>query len=144
MIGGKLFEKTLAQEGDVYRSSDRAFGLTFAAIGFAVAVAKLWWGQSTGWFWLVGGGALLALAAVSPQVLAPANRLWRRLAILLHRLVTPVVMLVIFITTVVPVGLIMRALGKDPLRLRFDPAAATYWIDRKPPGPAPGTMKNQF
>src|SRR3974377_374153 len=119
MIGGKLFEKTLAQEGDVYRSSDRAFGLTFAAIGFAVAVAKLWWGQSTGWFWLVGGGALLPLAAVSPQVLAPA--------IVLHSPCRPVLMLVIFITTVVPVGLIMRALGKDPLRLRLDPAAATYW-----------------
>jgi hypothetical protein len=38
----------------------------------------------------------------------------------------------------------MRALGKDPLRLRRDPEAKTYWIDREPPGPAPETMTEQF
>jgi hypothetical protein len=53
-------------------------------------------------------------------------------------------MLVVFVTTVVPVGLLMRVLGKDPLRLKPDPATASYWIDRKPAGPAPATMKNQF
>ena len=56
----------------------------------------------------------------------------------------PVVMLVVFVATVVPIGLILRFLGKDPLRLKLDPTATTYWIDREPPGPAPGTMKNQY
>ncbi len=143
MIGDKLFEAPPARDGD-YRSSDRGFGLTFAIIGIAVGLAKLWWGKRTGWYWLAGAGAFLALALASPRVLAPLNRLWGRLALMLHRLATPVVMLAVFITTVVPVGLVMRGLGKDPLRLKLDPAAATYWIDRKPPGPIPRTMKNQF
>ena len=64
--------------------------------------------------------------------------------VLLHRLATPVAVLVVFVAIVVPIGLIMRALGKNPLRLKPDPATATYWIDRKPPGPEPATMKNQF
>ena len=90
------------------------------------------------------GGAFIVLAATFPQILAPLNRLWTRLSIVLHKVVSPIVMLVIFVTTVIPVGLIMRALRKDPLRLRPDMEATTYWIDRKPPGPAYGSMKNQF
>jgi len=129
---------------DAYRSTDRGFGLTFAAIGLAIGAAKLWWGNSTGWFWLAGGATLLTLALASPRLLQPLNRLWGRFAVLLHRIITPVVMLVVFVTTVVPVGLLMRVLGKDPLRLKPDPATASYWIDRKPAGPAPATMKNQF
>ena len=41
-------------------------------------------------------------------------------------------------------GYVMRLLGKDHLNLRWDPAAKSYWIERRPPGPAPETMKNQF
>ncbi len=48
-----------------------------------------------------------------------------------------------FFLIIVPLGLVMRALGLDPLRLRREPAAASYWIARDPPGPAPATMKNQ-
>jgi len=55
-----------------------------------------------------------------------------------------VVMFLLFATTIVPLGLIRRALGKDSLRLRFDPDAPSYWIPREPPGPAPESMKNQF
>jgi hypothetical protein len=50
----------------------------------------------------------------------------------------------LFYTTVTPTGLIMRLLGKDPLRLQFDRQATTYWIPRCPPGPSPDTMRRQF
>jgi len=45
---------------------------------------------------------------------------------------------------VTPIAFLLRALGKDPLRLRFDPAAPTYWLDRRPPGPSGESMPNQF
>ena len=144
MIEGRLFETKSNRGVDAYRATERGFGLTFAAIGFAVGVAKLWQAQPIAWLWLAGAGALLSAALMRPRILAPFNRLWGRLALLLHCLVTPVVMLMVFAVTVVPIGMIMRALGKDPLRLKLDPATTTYWIDRVPPGPAPGTMKNQF
>jgi hypothetical protein len=51
---------------------------------------------------------------------------------------------VVFYTTVVPIGLLMRRFGKDPLRLKFDREARSYWIERDPPGPAGAQMKNQF
>ena len=50
----------------------------------------------------------------------------------------------LFYLVVTPTGLVMRMLGKDLLRLRFDPQAKSYWIERRPPGPAPETMKDQF
>jgi hypothetical protein len=58
--------------------------------------------------------------------------------------VSPVIMGLLFFVAVTPTALIMRLAGKDPLRLRFDPEARTYWIDRRPPGPEPQTMRNQF
>ena len=59
-------------------------------------------------------------------------------------MVTPVVMGLLFFLTVTPIALIMRALGKDPLRLKRDDAAASYWILRQPPGPPPESLRRQF
>src|SRR5262249_24973856 len=106
------------------------------------------------WPWLFGGqiriwsgivGAVFALVAwLWPAVLAPLNRVWTRFGLLHHRVVSPVVLGVMFFVVLTPMGLIMRALGKAPLRLRMDRNAGSYWIDRRPPGPAPDTLNNQF
>ena len=79
-----------------------------------------------------------------PAALAPLNRVWTRFGLLLHRIVSPVVLGVMFFVVVTPTGLLMRALGKDPLRLRLTVTQRSYWIDRQPPGPAPDTLNNQF
>ena len=72
------------------------------------------------------------------------NRLWMRLGLLLGRVVSPVAIGVVYYVSVVPTGLLMRALGKDPLRLKFDREAVSYWIKRDPPGPDPRDMSDQF
>jgi len=91
---------------------------------------------------VAAGFALVALLA--PRLLRPLNQAWFRFGMLLHRVVSPLVMGLLFFVTVTPIGLLMRLTGKDPLRLRFDPAADSYWIDREPPGPPPDSMRNQF
>jgi hypothetical protein len=58
--------------------------------------------------------------------------------------VNPIVMALVFFGTVLPTGLVMRALGRDPLRLKRRPNVNSYWIERRPPGPAPESMKDQF
>jgi hypothetical protein len=77
-------------------------------------------------------------------MLEPLNRVWSRFGLVLHACISPVIMGLIFYTTVTPIGLVRRWLGADPLRLRLDRDAATYWIERHPPGPAPDTMPRQF
>jgi hypothetical protein len=96
-------------------------------------------------WWLGGLAALFLVAAlVRPALLAPLNRAWTRLGLVLHRIVNPVVMALVFYLAVTPTALLMRLLGKDPLRRRFEPEAESYWIERHPPGPAPDTMGHQF
>ena len=100
-------------------------------------------GPPRGWAFGVAG-AFLAVALVRPAWLAPFNRAWFKFGLLLQRVVNPLVMAVIYFAVVTPTGLVMRALGKDPLRLRYDPDAESYWIHRDPPGPERESMKNQF
>jgi hypothetical protein len=134
----------LAREDDIVGSSDRAFGLTLAAVFAVIGVVRLVLGHSYAGWWLGAAAVMLAFALAWPVALAPLNRLWLRLGLVLYKVVNPLVMGLVFFTTVVPIGLLMRALGKDPLRLRREPAAGSYWITREPPGPEPDTMKNQF
>jgi hypothetical protein len=49
-----------------------------------------------------------------------------------------------FFAVMLPIGLLLRWRGKDLLRLKLDPAAPSYWIEREPPGPPPDTMRNQY
>ena len=96
-----------------------------------------------GWALVVAAAFLLATLAF-PRMLAPLNRVWLRFGLVLHACISPVIMGLVFFTTVTPIGLVRRWLGKDPLRLRWDRDAVTYWIARDPPGPAPDTMSRQF
>jgi predicted membrane metal-binding protein len=129
---------------DEIRSSDRGFGLVFAGFFALVALWPLWRGGSARLWALVVAGAFLTTALSWPALLAPMNRAWTQIGLLLHRIVNPIVMGIIFYGAITPLGLVMRWAGRDPLRLRRDPGASTYWIERRPPGPAPETMANQF
>jgi hypothetical protein len=80
----------------------------------------------------------------APARLAPLNRAWTGLGLLLFKVVNPLVLGLIYLTTVVPIGLVMRLLGRDLLSLKFDREAQSYWVVRDPPGPPPETMIHQF
>jgi hypothetical protein len=125
-------------------SSDRALGFVFAAVFLLIAAWPLWSGGAWRHWALVLSGLFTAVAWIVPALLAPLNRLWMALGTLLHRLMSPVVLVFIFFVVVTPLGLLMRALGKNPLRLRLDRQATSYWIARKPPGPKPETFTDQF
>jgi len=125
-------------------SSDRSFGLVFAAF-FAILAAYNWWHQRAIWpLYLAVAVAFLAVALLWPNALAPANRLWTKLGHILGMIVSPIVLSLMFFLVVTPTGLLMRLLGKDPLRLRRDSGAGSYWIVRRPPGPPGDSMGEQF
>lgn len=136
--------ESFTREQTVKGSSDRGFGIVFAVVFLIVALWPLLGGGALRWWSLAVSGAFLAAALAVPKVLAPLNRLWMQFGLLLHRVTNPLIMGFVFYLAVVPTALIMRLLGKDPLRLRLDRAAKSYWIDRRPPGPAPDSMRNQF
>jgi hypothetical protein len=143
-IGGGRLHEDLSREGEIVGATDRGFGLTLAGVCGLVGAIRLALGHNEAVWWLGAAVIALLLALLLPATLAPLNRLWLRLGLVLYKVISPVAMGVVFFTTVVPIGVVMRAFGKDPLRLKRDPGAASYWIRRDPPGPAPDTMKNQF
>src|SRR4051812_48944720 len=134
------------REEEVHSSSDRAFGFVMAAFFAIVAVIPLLHGPVTSIrCWALGiSSAFLVFALIWAKALRPFNRLWLKLGLLISKIVSPIVLGMLFYATVTPVGLLMRAVGKDPLRLRRNAATKTYWIPRDPPGPAPDSMKQQF
>ena len=124
--------------------SDRGFGIVFAVVFAVIGLFPLLGGGPPRGWSLAVAGAFLVVALVRAHWLAPLNRAWTRFGLLLQRIVNPLVMAVIYFAVVTPTGLAMRALGKDPLRLRYDPNAESYWIHRDPPGPERESMTNQF
>lgn len=136
----------LSREEIIQGSSDRAFGVVMACFFGIIGLLPLIFGSgpSVRWWALAIAFIFGALAWLRPATLAPLNRLWLRFGLLLSKVVSPVILGLLFFVTIMPIGLVMRALGKDPLRLRKDKSAASYWIVRDPPGPAAETMKNQF
>jgi hypothetical protein len=125
-------------------AGNRAFGGVFAILFLAIGLWPLAAGGPLRVWALIIAAALLTVTWLAPALLAAPNRLWMRFGALLHRVVSPIVLALMFFAVVTPLGLVMRMLGKDVLRLRRDPSAATYWIRREPPGPEPSSMRRQF
>ncbi len=141
--GGALHENLVRGE-EIVGPSNRRFGLTIGAASVIIGCIRALFGHRHSEWWL-GAGLILSLFAIFwPAALAPFNRLWLKLGLVLYRFVNPVVMTALFVSTIVPVGALLRLRGKDPLRLKRRPDKASYWIEREPPGPAPEAMKNQF
>ena len=136
--------EVFSRDEKIVAGSDRSFGLVMAGAFAAVTLLNAWHSGRL-WPW-TGGLAVLLLAAglLQPSLLHPLNLVWLRFGLLLHKVVNPIVMGLVFFGTVLPTGLIMRMLGKDLLRLKRQPDANSYWIPRQPPGPSPETMKDQF
>ena len=136
--------ETYSREEAVTAGSDRSFGFVMAGAFGILALINAWNAHNLWpWFGAVSA-AFLGAALIRPAILAPLNLLWLKFGLLLHKIVSPVIMGLLFFGTVLPTGLIMRALGKDLLRMKRDPGADSYWIVRTPPGPAAESMKDQF
>jgi glycerol-3-phosphate acyltransferase PlsY len=130
------------REGEIKPPSERSTGLLFSAI--AAIVAALWHNVPPVLWGGLGVAAIMALISlIAPMLLRPLNHLWFQFGLVLHRIVSPVIMLVLFLVVFLPAGAIMR-LWRDPLKKQRTPKASTYWIERKSDGHSEGSMRNQF
>ncbi len=118
---------------------DRSTGLVFTAV--ALIVAYFWRTSETVLYVSLGLAAVLALVSfIKPILLRPLNIVWMRFALLLSKVMNPIVMLLLFLIAIVPAGLLMQ-IGYDPLRRRRS-NVGSYWIERKKDAAA--SMTNQF
>ena len=124
--------------------SDRNFGFTMAAVFALIGAFGIYKESSHALIWLGIAAVFAAVTLVRPQLLGPANRAWLKLGLLMYRVVNPLIMAILFFGMMLPIGLLMRAFGKDFLRLARDPSAPTYWLPRDDPRPQSESMKQQF
>ncbi|HMH53253.1 MAG TPA: SxtJ family membrane protein [Candidatus Acidoferrum sp.] len=122
-------------------SSNRRFGLVIVTACTVVYAYGLRSGNGRK-SWLAAALLVLVLTLAMPRTLDPLKRLWLRLGGLLHLVMSPLLLGLFYYGGLAPIGLVMRWLGKDLLRLR--PRPDSYWIERTPPGPEPRTMREIF
>ena len=109
------------------RQSDRAFGLTFAVV-FAVIPAVGWLAFDAQLYWSWAVSALfVAVALGAPGLLLPLNRLWAGFAHRLGLLSNFLLLGLFFYLFILPFGLVLRLLGKDPMDRKIDEKADSYF-----------------
>ena len=123
------------------KSSEKSFGVVFSIVFLIFALYPLTSSASIHIWALAVSAIFLLFAFLAPSILILPNKLWFKFGMLLGSIVAPILMLLVYFITVLPVGLIMRLLGKDILKQKLDKSAKSYWIERREPI---GSMKNQF
>jgi hypothetical protein len=138
------FHEDLSREHERRTASDRSFGIVFGGAFLIIGAFPIVHGEPVRVWAFIVGAVFVILAFAVPQLLHRANVYWGKLGVVLNRISSRIAIALLFYAILTPLAVMFRALGNDPLRLKRDPAAASYWIDRVPPGPSPGSIKNQF
>jgi hypothetical protein len=125
--------------------SERTFGFVFTGI-FLIIAGYLWYHDGKPLaiqIFLVLAIAFFAFAFFMPIVLRPLNKAWYKLGLLMGRVVSPIVLGILFFILISPIAIVMRLAGRDALKLRKQ-NVQSHWIDRAPPGPSSDSFKEQF
>lgn len=90
------------------------------------------------------GAAFLVVTFGAPTLLQQPNKLWFKFGQVLHNIVSPIILGAMFFLAFTPMAFLLKLFGKKLLSLKYDPEAASYWIDRNPPGPSSVSVRKQF
>ena len=120
--------------------SNRSFGIVFFVVFLLIALYPLISNGEIRIWSLIVSLIFLVLGLINSKFLNPLNKLWFKFGLFLGKIVTPIIMGIIFFLVVTPIGLIMKVLRKDLLNLRYN-KNKTYWIEKSGPK---SKMKNQF
>ena len=125
---------------DIKIGSNRSFGLVFFTVFFLISIYPLLKGNDVR-IWSLGFSIIFLFLGIKNSILLnPLNKLWFKFGLLLGKIISPIIMVIIFFVVVTPIGIFMRLIKKDLLNLKFN-KSETYWIKKS------GTkskMKNQF
>jgi cytochrome c oxidase subunit IV len=120
--------------------SNKSFGIVFSIVFLLITIYPLINSEGLRVWSLIIAIIFLFLGLINSKILTPLNMLWFKFGILLGRIVSPIIMGIIFFLVVTPIALIMRIIGKDLLNLKFN-KEKSYWIEKNGPK---SKMKNQF
>lgn len=122
------------------KESNRSFGLVFFIFFLIIAFYPVFNGNEIKIYFVIISLIFLVLGLINSAILSPLNKIWLKFGLLLGKIVSPIVMGIIFFLVVTPIGILMRILGKDILNLSYN-KKKSYWIKRYS---SKSKMKNQF
>tara|TARA_B100000242_G_scaffold168980_1_gene120899 strand:+ start:18 stop:401 length:384 start_codon:yes stop_codon:yes gene_type:complete len=125
---------------DIKISSNKSFGIVFFVVFLLIAIYPLINGGDIRIWSGIISFIFLVLGLLNSSILTPLNKIWFKFGIILGKIISPVIMAIIFFLVVTPTGLIMRILRKDILNLKYN-QNKSYWIEKEGPK---SKMKNQF
>ena len=125
---------------DVKISSNKSFGIVFFVVFLITGLFPLINDQEIKVWSLLASLIFLILGLINSKILTPLNKVWFKFGIFLGKIISPIVMGLIFFLVVTPIAFLMRMLNKDLLNLKFS-KNSSYWIEKTDPK---STMKNQF
>jgi len=125
---------------DIKISSNKSFGIVFFTVFLLIALYPLIKNENVRLWSLTVSFIILIITLFYPKFLDPLNKLWFKFGIFLGKIISPIIMGIIFFLVVTPIGLIMRLIGKDVLNLKYNDYRS-YWIEKTGPK---SKMKNQF
>ena len=125
---------------DIKISSNRSFGIVFFIVFLLIATYPILKGNEVRFWSLLISFGFLILGLINSKILSPLNKLWFKFGLILGKIISPLIMGIIFFVVVTPIGVAMRLLKKDLLNLKYN-QKETYWIEKTGPK---SKMKNQF
>ena len=125
---------------DVKVSSNRSFGIVFFVVFLLIALYPLINNGEVRTWSIIVSLIFLILGLINSKILSPLNKIWFKFGILLGKIISPLIMGIIFFLVVTPIGLIIKLFGKDVLNLKYN-KNKSYWIEKNGPK---SKMKNQF
>ena len=125
---------------DIKIGSNRSFGVVFFIVFLIISIYPLLNNENIRIWSLVISIIFLILGLLNSKLLNPLNKIWFKFGLLLGKIISPIVMGIIFFFVVTPIAILMKLLRKDLINLKFN-KNKTYWIDKSGPK---SKMKNQF
>lgn len=120
--------------------SNKSFGIVFFIVFFLIGVWPIFNNGNFRYWVIIISLIFLILGMINSKILSPLNKAWFQFGILLGKVITPIILGIIFFLVVTPIGILMRMLNRDLLNLRFN-SNKSYWIEKTN---QKSKMKNQF
>ena len=131
---------TITNHKSIKISSNRSFGIVFFVVFFLIGIWPILNDEGIRIWSLIISLIFLTLGIINSNLLTPLNLLWFKFGLFLGKVVSPLVMGLVYFLVVTPTGLVMKLLKKDLIMLKKN-NEKTYWIEKKE---SESSMKNQF
>ena len=126
------------------RKELREFGITIGIVLLILSGIALWRGKASFPYFGSFGIAFIALGLVAPGILAPLQKIWMALSVVIGFFMSRLILTALFYGVMTPIGLLTRLIGKDLLDQRLYKDKSSYWREYAAADKDKESYENQY